>query len=56
MDSPSFVYPEHFQPECVLFGCVPNKVRAFDNSLRSIALSEIDQMGALRTKDEQSQA
>jgi hypothetical protein len=39
-----------FQPECVLFGW-PDKVRAFDISLRSIALSEIDQMRAFRAKD-----
>jgi hypothetical protein len=40
-----------FQPECVLFGCLPDEVRAFDISLRAIALSEIDQMRAFRAKD-----
>jgi hypothetical protein len=34
----SFVYAEHFQPERVLFGFVPDKVYAFDVSLGPIAL------------------
>jgi hypothetical protein len=38
-----------FQPECVLFGWA-DEVRAFDISLRSIALSEIDSDARTQSK------
>jgi hypothetical protein len=37
-----FAYAEHLQPSCVFLGSVPDKVRAFNISLRPITLSEID--------------
>jgi hypothetical protein len=55
-DSLSFVYAEHFQPECVPFAFVSDKVRAFDFSLRPIAPGEVDQMRALRAEDIHSKA
>jgi hypothetical protein len=40
----------------VLFGSMPEKVRACDVALRPIALSEIDQTRTLRAEDVQPKA
>jgi hypothetical protein len=51
-----FLYAEHFQPEGVLLGFVPDQVGAFYLALLPIVLGEIDQARTLRAEHVHAQA